>query len=134
MNTSNAFYKHVSSWIDGYYNAESLEWLRRFVDNSDQPEDIKKALNKEIDLKVAYITGTPAFSVTNGKTYLVDKHGNADVITTHYAAMNKKAQLDKLGYITELESTGTFYKIVLNGKHTMTIDSVELKTPIRNEM
>lgn len=124
---TNEFQKHVSSWIDSYYNAEALEWLHRFINNSRQPQEVKDALNKQVDLKVALLTNAPLFDQYKGKTYLMDKHGHPEVFTTRYAVLNKLAEVRKHGYDAELETTGTFFRIRLKGYLSTATEGVELK-------
>ena len=124
MNT-NQFQNHVSSWIDSYYNAEALEWLRRFINNSAQPQEVKDALNKQVDLKIASLTNSPVFDKYNGTTYLMDRHGHPDVFTTRYAALGKVAQLRLMGYDAQLVEGNAFFRIQLVGYKT--IEGIELK-------
>ena len=72
----NMFYDHVSSWIDSYFNPEALQWMRRFVDNSAQPRDIKDSLHQKIDRKLATLRNVPVFEDRNGIKLLMDKQGH----------------------------------------------------------
>lgn len=52
------FHDCVSGWIDHYQNVAALEWLKRFIKNSGQKDDVKASLNNKIDAKVALLTDT----------------------------------------------------------------------------
>lgn len=111
------FYKHVSGWIDSYYNAEALEWLHRFVNNSTQPVDVKERLHMEIDRKIASLTNAPFFCKHDGMKLLMDQDLNdqehPQIFTTRYAAMSKVIELRLMGYDVRLLEGNTFYRIQL---------------------
>src|ERR1700754_120022 len=96
------FYSHVSSWIKSYHNADALEWLRRFINSSQQPVEVKKKLHREIDLKIAVLKNKPCFAEVSGSTYLADHHGHPKVYTTRFSAICKVAELKMRGYEAEL--------------------------------
>lgn len=111
------FYKHVSSWIDSYYNAEALEWLHRFVNNSPQEGEIKERLHMEIDRKIASLTDAPFFCKYDGMEMLMDEtlkeNQHPKVFTTRYAALNKVIELRTKGYDARLVEGNAFYRIQL---------------------
>lgn len=107
------FYNHVSSWIDSYYNAEALEWLRRFICNSSQPQEVIDRLQREVDRKMASLTNMPFFGACDGMQLLMDEHCHPQVFTTRYAAMSKVAQLRIMGYDARLLEGNAFYRIQL---------------------
>ncbi|MCB0699850.1 MAG: hypothetical protein KDC11_08370 [Chitinophagaceae bacterium] len=109
----NMFYKHVSSWIDSYYNADAFEWLRRFIDNSSQPGEVKDRLQREVNRKVASLTDMPFFGTHDGMQLLMDDHCHPQIFTTRYAAMNKMVQLRLKGYDARLLEGGSFFRIQL---------------------
>lgn len=113
----NMFYRHVSSWIDSYYNADALEWLHRFVTNSPQQEEIKERLHLEIDRKIASLTNTPFFGKYDDMQLLMDGSSNGQehplVFTTRYAAMNKVIELRLMGYDVRLLEGNSFFRIQL---------------------
>lgn len=109
------FYKHVSSWIQSYYNADALEWLRRFIENSNQNASVKQRLLNELELQKAKLTGKFHFKHYDNATYLMDAHGYPEVFTTRYAVMQKLYDISKHGYIAEPVTTGSFYRIRLTG-------------------
>lgn len=110
---NNPFYTHVSSWIESYFNPDALTWLRRFIDNSTQGQDVKEKLNKQIDRKIASLTYSPLFSEYDGMQLLMDKHNHPQIFTTRYAAMNKIVELRRQGYDVRLVEGGVFYRIQL---------------------
>lgn len=107
------FYNHVSSWIESYYNAEALEWLRRFVVNSGQRQEIKDRLEREIDRKIAALTDMPFFGAYDDMQVLMDEHCHPQVFTTRYAATGKVAQLRIMGFDARLLEGGAFFRIQL---------------------
>jgi hypothetical protein len=107
------FYHHVSGWIESYYNAEALEWLRRFVNNSNQRQEIKDSLGREIDRKIAALTDMPFFSTYDDMQLLMDEQGHPQIFTTRYAAMSKVAQLRIMGFDARLLEGGVFFRIQL---------------------
>lgn len=107
------FYNHVSSWIKSYHNAEALEWLRRFVNNSRQPAAVKEKLHREIDIKIATLKNKPCFAAVSGDTYLVDTYGHPKVYTTRFSAICKVAELKMRGYEAELVQGSAFFRIRL---------------------
>lgn len=109
----NMFYNHVSSWIDSYYNAEALEWLRRFINNSAQPQEMKDRLHREVDRKLASLTNMPFFGKYDDMQLLMDEHCHPQIFTTRYAAMSKVAQLRIMGYDARLLEGNAFYRIQL---------------------
>lgn len=109
----NMFYNHVSSWIDSYYKPEALEWLRKFINNSHQPQEMKDRLNREVDRKIASLTAMPFFSNYEGMQLLMDEHCHPQVFTTRYQAMSKVSQLRIMGYDARLLEGNTFYRIQL---------------------
>lgn len=110
----NMFYNRVSSWIRSYRNPEALDWLRRFVDNSTEPEAVKRQLYREIDYKETRLRQMPGFTVSNGSTYLADDKGEVRVYATRFSAVCKLAELALKGYEVELEQTGTQFRITLS--------------------
>jgi|GEM_PF-1559150 len=109
----NMFYQHVSSWIESYYNADALEWLRRFINNSMQPQEMKNRLHREVDRKIASLTNTPFFGKYDDMELLLDEHCHPQIFTTRYAAMNKVVQLRVMGYDARLLEGNAFYRIQL---------------------
>lgn len=109
----NMFYNHVSSWIDSYYNAEALEWLRRFINNSAQPLEMKDRLQREVDRKIASLTNMPFFGSYDDMKLLMDEHCHPQIFTTRYAAMSKVAQLRIMGYDARLLEGNSFFRIQL---------------------
>lgn len=109
----NMFYQHVSSWIDSYYNADALQWLRRFINNSQQPEPVKERLHREVDRKMASLTNMPFFGKYDDMQVLMDKHCHPVIFTTRYAATNKVVQLRVMGYDVRLLEGNAFYRIQL---------------------
>lgn len=107
------FYEHVSSWIGSYYNADALEWLRRFIDNSDQAEEVRGRLLRELDRKVASLRNMPFFGEYDDMQLLMDEHCHPQIFTTRYAAMNKVIQLRQQGYDVRLLEGGVFFRIQL---------------------
>lgn len=110
---NNMFYDHVSSWIDSYYNADALIWLRRFIDNSAQPYEVKDRLHREVDRKMASLTNMPYFSKYDDMQLLMDERCHPQIFTTRYAAMNRIVQLRRQGYDVRLLEGGVFYRIQL---------------------
>lgn len=114
MNKNQIFYEQVLRWINSYRDADPLQWLRRFVENSTQPFEVKRALNREIDRKVAALNNAPWFSVwEDDVVYLMDKHGGPALYTTRYRAIEKLAQLRRYGYDVRLMKGDAFYRIQL---------------------
>ncbi|MCB9047228.1 MAG: hypothetical protein H6550_13930 [Chitinophagales bacterium] len=109
----NMFYRHVSSWIESYYNADALEWLRRFINNSTQPVEMKDRLQREVDRKVAALNNTPFFGKYDDMQLLMDEHCHPQIFTTRYAAMSKIVQLRATGYDARLLEGNAFYRIQL---------------------
>lgn len=110
----NIFYNRVSSWIRSYRNPEALEWLRRFVDNSNEPAEVKLQLYREINYKETRLRQMPGFTVNNGNTYLADDKGSVRVYATRFGAVCKLAELALKGFEVELEQTGTQFRITLS--------------------
>lgn len=104
------FYMHVSSWIKSYRNKESLNHMRRFIDNSQQPDDIKELLQKEIDLRLIRLNSWPVFA-EEGERYLLDENNQPKIFTTRFAAICKLAELNLKGYNAELKPGAVFYRI-----------------------
>ena len=102
------FYEHVSSWIDSYHNAEALEWLKRFVNASTQPDSIKQELLVQIDRKIATLQGWPRF---NADSLLLDDAGHVEVFTHRYKALCKVVYLRLRGHDVHAVSSGVFYKV-----------------------
>lgn len=109
----NMFYHHVSSWIDSYYNADALEWLRRFINNSMQPVEMKERLHREVDRKMASLSNMPFFGKYDDMQLLMDEHCHPQIYTTRYAAMSKIVQLRVMGYDARLLEGNAFYRIQL---------------------
>lgn len=109
----NMFYKHVSSWIESYYNAEALEWLRRFISNSNQAQELKERLFREVDRKIAALTNMPFWGEYDGMQLLMDEHCHPQIFTTRYKTMSKVAQLRLMGYDARLLEGGVFFRIQL---------------------
>jgi hypothetical protein len=107
------FYDHVSKWIKSYHNADALEWLRKFINSSQQPVHIKEKLHREIDIKIAALKNKPCFADINGDTWLVDYEGHPRVYTTRFSAIVKLAELKMRGYNAELAPGNVFYRIRL---------------------
>lgn len=109
----NMFYNHVSSWIDSYYNPAALDWLRRFINNSAQPQEVRDRLNREVDRKIASLTNQPCFSKYEGMQLLMDEHCHPQVFTTRFSAMSKVAQLRIMGYDARVIEGNAFFRIQL---------------------
>ncbi len=109
----NFFYRHVSKWIRSYYNADALEWLHRFINNSNEPAEVKVRLHREVDRKIASLRNMPYFSLHDDMQLLMDKEGYPMIFTTRYAAMNKLAELTVMGYDVRLLEGNAFYRIQL---------------------
>jgi hypothetical protein len=109
----NKFYEHVSSWIGSYHNPEALEWLRRFVNNSFQAQEVKEQLHREIDWKICSLRNRPCFSEVGEDLFLVDEQGHPKVYTTRFSAICKLAELKLKGYDAELKPGSVFYRITL---------------------
>jgi hypothetical protein len=109
----NKFYVHVSSWIKSYRDADALHWLRKFINQSGQPYEIKEKLHAEIDGKIAGLKHRPHFAPTNGDHILADEQGHPKVFTTRYSAVCKVAELKMKGYEVELKPGSAFYRIKL---------------------
>lgn len=107
----NIFYNRVSSWIRSYRNPDALEWLRRFVENSTEPAEVKTQLYREIDYKETRLRQQPTFTADN---YLADDKGESRVYATRFGAVCKLAELALKGYDVELEQVGQQFKIILN--------------------
>lgn len=107
------FYTHVSSWIESYYNAEALEWLRRFVNNSGQGQEVKDRLQREIDRKIAALTDMPFLGLYDGMQLLMDQHCHPHIFTTRYAANSKVTQLRIMGFDARLLEGGAFFRVQL---------------------
>src|SRR5262245_61419156 len=105
---SNKFYMHVSSWIKSYRSAEALHWLRKFINSSLQPNEVKEKLHSEIDWKVAGLQQKPYFGRKNDEHYLIDDQGHPKVFTTRYSAVAKLAELRMYGYSVELKPGNVF--------------------------
>ncbi len=108
------FYDHVSSWIKSYRNPDALEWLRNFIENSNQPATIRTRLQEEIDFKIAGLRMRPCFAHENGDCILLDEDGNPRVFTTRFSAICKVAELKMKGYSVELKPGSVFYRIKLS--------------------
>ena len=106
------FYRHVSSWISSYRDPDALEWLRRFVNSSQQPIAVKQKLQDEIDRKADHLRNRPAWTLHNGEYYLADDHGHPRVYTTRFSAVCKVAELKLKGYSVELKPGSAFYRII----------------------
>ena len=110
------FYNHVSSWIDSYYNADALDWLRRFVLGSQQPQEIKDSLLLLIEQKTAKIKEEPFFWKHDDMQLLMQGNGknpHPQTFTTRYAAMSKVATLRLMGYDVRLVEGSAFFRIQL---------------------
>lgn len=105
------FYTHVSKWIKSYHNADALEWLRKFINTSQQPDETKQRLHREIDWKIAALKNAPEFREIDGVRYLVDYEGNPKVYTTRFSAICKVAELKMRGFAAELVPGTVFYRI-----------------------
>ena len=110
---NNMFYNHVSSWIASYYNADSLEWMRRFIANSNEEDEIKERLLREVDRKMASLLNMPFFTHHDGMQLLMNEHCHPKVFTTRYAAMCEVTQLRVMGYDVRLLEGGVFFRIQL---------------------
>jgi hypothetical protein len=99
----NIFYNRVSSWIRSYRNPEALEWLRRFVDNSAEPADVKLQLYREIAYKETRLRQMPVFTESDHHTYLADEKGGVRIYATRFGAVCKLAELALKGFEVELE-------------------------------
>lgn len=122
----NKFYEHVSNWVKSYRNADALEWLRNFIDNSLQPVEIQNKLHREIDMKVAGLRHLPCFATTasgDNERVLLNEDGHAKVFTTRFSAICKVAELKMKGYSVELKPGDAFYRIKLT--QTALIDQDE---------
>lgn len=108
---SNKFYVHVSSWIKSYRNSEALFWLRKFINSSGQPREVKEKLHTEIDRKIAGLQHQPVFTQRNGLCFLADSEGHPKVFTTRFSAVCKVAELKLSGYDAELYPGSVFYRI-----------------------
>lgn len=113
MENETNFYDHVSSWIKGYHSADGLHYLRRFVNNSHEPVQVKEQLHREIDFKYASLNNLPYFCNTNGSYYLCDDAGHPRIYTTRFAAICKVAELKLKGYNAMLQPGEVFYRIAL---------------------
>jgi hypothetical protein len=110
----NIFYNRVSSWIRSYRNPEALEWLRRFVDNSTEPAEVKVQLYREIDYKETRLRQMPSFTCVSEGTFLADENGGVRVYNTRFSAVCKLAELALKGYEVELKQEGTQFRITLS--------------------
>jgi hypothetical protein len=111
----NIFYNRVSSWIRSYRNPEALEWLRRFVDNSTEPADVKLQLYREIDYKETRLRQMPSFTCNSQGTFLADDKGAVRVYATRFSAVCKLAELALKGFEVELEQQeDSHFRIVLS--------------------
>lgn len=123
--STNIFFNHVSSWIDSYYNADSMEWLRRFIDNSQQPDDIKSKLQGLVDKRQAVIKGTPYFKPFDGKSILMDTAlKNTDhpkLFTSRYRALCEVTKLRLAGYDAAVDDNKTFFRVKLLSASTINI-------------
>lgn len=112
--SGNIFYTRVSSWIRSYRNPDALDWVRRFVDNSNEPVEIKEQLYREIDYKETRLLQMPGFTKVADGTFLSDEKGQPRVYATRFGAVCKLAELALKGYDVELKEFGTQYRIALN--------------------
>ncbi len=111
---STMYYEQVKRWIDSYRDAGPLEWLRRFVDNGQQPEDVKRKLYREIDRKIACLNNMPFFAKWDDDvTYLMDEQGYPEVFTTRYRAVGRIIELRKYGFDVRILKGSAFFRIQL---------------------
>lgn len=118
-NQHKAFINKVIGWIKGYNHPGCInqldEQIRKFVDNSDKPEDVKKYLNAFIDMQLATIKGIPWFATDekDGCKYLADNNAHIKVYTWKLGAGPEFLKWYLLGYPVELVKVGVFYRIKL---------------------
>lgn len=105
------FQQTVGSWIRSYRNPEALDFLRRFVDNSTAPDEVKESLRSQIDAKEQRLRQAPQFVTLNGTTYLADEQWKPREYLTRFGAVCKMAELALKGYEVDLQQTGTIYII-----------------------
>ena len=114
------FQERVSSWIRSYRNPEAMDWLRKFVDNSTEPDEVKQQLYREISYKEARLRAKPAFVQDGNDVFLMNQSGKAYEYGTRFSAVCKLAELALKGYEVELVQSGAIYKIKLLGPHILT--------------
>lgn len=117
----NTFYNRVSSWIRSYRNPDALDWLRKFVDNSAEPAEIKLQLHREINYKEARLRRQHSFKQDGKNTYLMNEQGEVAVYKSRFSAICKIAELALKGYEVELESNLLFtrHRIKLAEPHVL---------------
>jgi hypothetical protein len=109
----NNFFNHVSKWIASYDNIEALEWLRKFIDQSSQPENIKINLRIKLQKRIHSIIQSPKFTKINGDVYLMDEYGLPGIFDKKYTAVKKIVELKQLGFTATIMQDSNYYRIRL---------------------
>ncbi len=98
----NIFYNRVSGWVKAYRNTDALDWVRKFVNNSEQSQDIKDKLHKEIDYKEQKLRAKAGFVTHENEQYLATDKGELAKWHTRFGVVCKCAELALKGYDVEV--------------------------------
>lgn len=109
----NIFFNHVSKWIASYNDTEALEWLRKFIDQSNQSEEIKIGLRIKLQKKIFTLNNSPKFTRVNEDVYLMDEHGLPGVFDKKFTAVKKIIQLKQMGFSATIMQDYNYYRIRL---------------------
>ena len=107
------FVMHVSKWINAYDNVNTLEWLEKFINSSNQREEIKSMLRSMLQQRVNAIAAIPRFTKVNDDIYLMDEYGLPGIFNKKYTAIKKVVQLKQLGFTATVMDDYNYYRIRL---------------------
>lgn len=109
----NNFFNHVSKWIASYNDTEALEWLRKFIDQSSQPEEVKVGLRIKLQKRIFSIKNSPKFTKVHEDIYLMDEYGLPGVFDKKFTAVKKIIQLKQLGFSATIMQDYNYYRVRL---------------------
>lgn len=109
------FLSTTLAWIDSYRSEEALEGLKGFIDQSQQPEEVKSSARGAIRERIAILRGEKDPTIRVGEDiFLADIDNAPRIFTTRFAANKKLACLIGSGMNAVLVPGQAFYRIKIN--------------------
>jgi hypothetical protein len=117
------FKEHVTRWIVDSRDTEMLLHIEKFIDNSKQPDEIKRELLFKIQYKRCALNKVPCFVKTTLGVFLASDDGSPRVFSSRLEAVLKMAALKFVGIDVEVEPHYGFAYIKLKQPHSLAADN-----------
>lgn len=123
--THNEQYATICSWINSYENPDAVMSFRKYVDNTQLPDEMKEQLQLQINCRVAHLNNEPYFHHIDGEFYLMNENGAVRMFTS-FGALVVSIVLKLRGFKVKM-MPGDFYKVALH--EVIPVENFEVVKP-----